>query len=221
LPAAIFATSSKSAHEVHNVTYEHLAPTRPIDAPIVVRRFLLWAAICSASAAPSFFLGLSLGSMAGMIAGIALFTVAYTVLTCTQRFERMYRQPFVRTTMYVGYGLRIFASVSLFLAVAGVPPILVVPDVFCGQLSINLAGRLGLPIDYDYAVSSSRVAHGQFETFVAVFVTTCIQGLLLNLIVFFVMAITYAAQRMFRKWPDEEGDRIRGFEVLPLARDQD
>lgn len=75
---------------------------------IVLRRFFLWLLICAVSAAPSFVLVVrNGGSAAGMACGVMVFVIGYTWITCTHRFEAIYRKPYIRATMYIGYGLRL------------------------------------------------------------------------------------------------------------------
>lgn len=180
------------------------------SAPTIARRFALWLAICAVSAAPSFVLALALkASVAGMIAAVLAFAVLYTIVTCTERFERFHRRPFVRATLYVGYGLRVAATLLSATAVLGrgAMPLgfLIFPDMMGGMLSVRVVGFL----------FGDPGGEGAVHTFAGAFLTTCVQGALLNVVVFIVMAIAYGLQRAFRKPPPDHSPR--GFDVVPIA----
>lgn len=74
-----------------------------------------------------------------------------------------------------------------------------------------------ITVDADTARHTTAGARGSWDAFLVVFGTTCIQGILLNIIVFIVMAVAYAVQRMFRRWPEGLDNPVRGFEVVPIA----
>ena len=179
----------------------------------IARRFALWLLICTISAAPSFALALGAhADVAGMVAAVLTFALIYGALSCTAWFERVRRRPFARATMYVGYGLRLAMSLSMagaLLPNGGGGPFAyaIAPDMVCGLASLWLTraafGHGGN--DFDVA-----------ESFVGAFATTCVQGAILNVIVFVVMAIAYGLQRAFRAPPAEQGPR--GFDVVPVER---
>ena len=174
--------------------------------PAILRRFFLWLLICSMSAAPSFVMaGTENANREGMAVGVILFVVGYTLLTSTSRFERFYRRPFIRPTMYFGYGLRLILSSLTFISSLGARSnFLIFPDLFCGALSLSAGAFLMGGTGERQLVSG----------FAGALLVTCIQGAILNVLVFIFMAIIYALQRAFRKNPVEP----RGFEVVPLAR---
>lgn len=175
-----------------------------IGTKTVLKRFVLWLTLCSISAAPSFVIALGADAdRVGMLAGVLLFAFAYTMLTCTARFERLYQKPFIRSTMYVGYAVRMVLSVSA-IGAAIAPPLGIGMgiDMICGMLAMGIGGAL-LGSNAEQAVS----------TFGGALLVTCIQGAILNVIVFVFMLIVYALQRAFRKPPIEP----RGFEVVPMA----
>ena len=80
------------------------------------------------------------------------------------------------------------------------------PDMFGGLLSMRIVGL---------AFGSGDQA---VRSFAGAFATTCVQGALLNVLVFVVMAIAYGLQRAFRKPPI---DAVRGFEVVPTIHAAD
>ena len=183
----------------------------------ILRRFLLWAFICTMSAIPSFLIARDVHvNVPGMVAGVALFVILYTWFTSTRRFERFYRRPFVRETMYVGYVLRVLLSGLVLLLYLNDRDLkggfAFVPDLWLGAVSALFGQLIGLGIENGSAMRGVTTPH----TFIAAFVTTCIQGVLLNILVSIVMGIAYVAQRVFRPWPDDDHN-VRGFEVLRVA----
>jgi hypothetical protein len=161
--------------------------------PVVVfRRLVLWTFVCVVSAAPSFMWAQREFNRDAMAVGVALFILAYTGLTSTQRFERFHNRPFVRRTLYIGYGLRLGASL-LF-------PVGLAVDMWPGMLSVNIVENMfGL--------------RGRgFEQTLAI---TIVQGSLLNVILFVLMYLVYGIQRLTMKPPAEAAPR--GFDVLMAA----
>ena len=158
--------------------------------PVVIfRRLVLWTFVCVVSAAPSFLWAQREFSREAMAVGVALFILAYTGLTSTERFERFHSRPFVRRTLYIGYGLRLGASL-LF-------PVGMVVDMWPGIISVGIVeDGLGLK------------GRG-FEQTLAI---TVVQGALLNVILFVVMFLVYGIQRLTMKPPAEVAPR--GFDVV-------
>lgn len=173
-----------------------------ITLRLVRRRFLLWLLICGVSAAPSFVMAVQNGgNTAGMVLGVLMFVIGYTLVTSTRPFQRFYSRPFIRTTMRLGYGLRLLLS-ALTAGVMFDVIFPIVPDLFCGYFSV-LMGSAILRIPEQELIADFRGA----------LVVTCIQGALLNAVVGVAMAIFYAILRAFGKPTIEP----RGFEVVPLA----
>jgi hypothetical protein len=160
--------------------------------PTFLRRLGLWALVCSVSAAPSFMIARREGyDYRAMIVGVVLFTLIYSAATSTKQFERLHRRPFVRRTLYIGFGARMLLSLSFPLL-----PFLMIADLFPGLLSLTMVEKLGI----------------SDKSFLGTFITTCIQGAFLNVIVTVLMLLVYAAQRAFLKPPPEQAQR--GFEVV-------
>ena len=157
------------------------------DAPTILKRFLLWAGICCVSAAPSFAWAHEEFHRGAMVLGVALFTIAYTAFTSTERFEQFHRRPFVRRTLYIGYGARLAASIVF--------PVGVGMDLLPGMLSVNLV-------------------QGAFRlnphTFAGTLLTTVVQGTLLNVLLGLFMLSVYGIQRLTMKPPGA----VQGFEVV-------
>ena len=160
--------------------------------PTFLRRLGLWALVCSVSAAPSFVIARGEGyDPRAMIVGVVLFTLIYSAATSTRPFEALHRRPFVRRTLYMGYGARMLLSISFPLI-----PDLMMADLFPGLVSLAIVEKLGMPD----------------KGFAGTLMTTCIQGAFLNVIVFVLMFMAYWIQRAFLKLPAEQAQR--GFEVV-------
>lgn len=164
--------------------------------PVTLRRLLLWTVVCVVSAAPSFVLAAqNKFDRRAMGLGVCVFILIYTALTRTNAFHRFHRRPFVRRTLYIGYGLRMAISMAI--------PLGAHVDFVPGLLSLGFVETV-LLLDP--------------QTFAGTFVTTCVQGTILNVIVFVFMAIVQAFQRIFLKPPPDDLDGPRGFPViLPAA----
>ena len=159
--------------------------------PTILRRLLLWTAVCMVSAAPSFVLASHEHDPAAMALAVCVFILAYTAATSTDAFEQFHRRPFVRRTLYIGYGTRMVISIVF--------PIAMFTDIFAGALSISVV-RAVTGLDP--------------KSFAGTFATTCVSGALLNLLIFAFMLAVYAIQRAFMRPPEEP----RGFAVLLNAQ---
>ena len=155
--------------------------------PSVLRRLLLWTVVCTVSAAPSFVLAGYEHDRGAMALAVCLFILAYTAATSTEAFERFHRRPFVRRTLYIGYGARMLISI--------IYPVALFPDIFAGMLSLGFVRNV---IGLDP------------HSFAGTFAATCVSGTVLNLIVFAFMGVVYAYQRAFLRPPEEP----RGFPVV-------
>ena len=181
----------------------------PPPMPTVLRRLILWTILCSVSAAPSFFIAREEHDDAAMIVGVCLFIAAYTLTTSTRAFARFHRRPFVRRTLYIGYGLRMILSLIVPLAMGMQAGLILLVDLWPGIVSVLLV---------------QNVLGAEAKSFIGTLATTIVQGTLLNIIIFIIMAIVYAVQRMFMTPPPEQAPH--GFEVImpptsvtPRARD--
>ena len=161
-----------------------------VEPETIFRRFMLWAAICCVSAAPSFAWAHEEFHRGAMVLGVALFTIAYTAFTSTERFEQFHRRPFVRRTLYIGYGARMAASIVF--------PVGVGMDLLPGMLSVNLVQQ-GLRLDP--------------HSFGGTLLTTIVQGTLLNVLLALFMLFVYGIQRLTMKPPEA----VQGFEVVMPA----
>ena len=132
--------------------------------------------LCTAAAVPSFVIAAKLGyDPAGMLLGVALYVLLYTAGTGTHRFARAFRQSTaIRWTLYAGYGLRL-----LLLVVGIAVPVLFAADVFPGTVSVKFVDRLSNACALDR------------RGFAASFLTTVVQGALLNAMLTAVMCLLF------------------------------
>ncbi len=149
------------------------------DPLVILRRLWLWTLLCSVSAAPSFLWAMSEYSRPAMLTGVVIFILLYTATTSTQAFHRFSRRPFVRRTLYIGYGLRVLCSL-LF-------PLGMLIDLWPGLLSVFI----------------SELFFSGASSFVFTLVTTLLQGTFLNIILGMFMLILYALQRAVCKPPPQ------------------
>lgn len=159
------------------------------DLTTIIRRLLLWTIVCAASAAPSYMWASSEFDRRAMIVGVCLFVLAYTALTSTAAFERFHNRPFMRRTLYIGYGARLAASL-LFPVGMGL-------DMLPGMLSVSI----------------TRAVLGNPHSFAGTLATTVVQGTLLNLLLCAFMGCVYAVQKMFMQPPAAP----QGFDVVMAA----
>ena len=156
------------------------------DPTTVFRRLLLWTVVCCVSAAPSYVFAADKFDRSAIAVGVALFILAYTAVTSTAAFERFHNRPFVRTTLYTGYGLRLLLSVCFPLGMGA--------DLLPGMLSVSAVQGLGLnPYDFEGTLA-----------------TTIVQGSLLNVLLMLFMAAVYGVQKLFMTPPPPQN----GFEVV-------
>ncbi len=151
--------------------------TRPL------RAFGRWTLICVVSAAPSFFWGCGLHArpehIAAMLAGVFVFVLAYTAIECTHYYHQVITLPHVHRTALIGYGTRILISLIF--------PIGLTVDMFTGIVSVSLV---------ESVLTGYRAVDGESQSVLGVFLTTLLQGLLLNLLVFGYMLLVYSGLRI-------------------------
>jgi len=165
-------------------------PEKPVSVPWVLAK---WFLVCGISAGPSFLLGLivansQLSQIAGMLAGVITFIIAYTILECHPKVRVLIRKRFVRTTARIGYGMRMLVSVVF--------PLGAYLDISTGILSIGI-------VNFFFGVSGTgRGEFGnQFDSpiisFLWFYSTTLIQGLFLNIILLVFMLVVYGIAVFF------------------------
>ncbi len=159
------------------------------------RHFATWCVVCWIAAAPSFYIGATIGDMgssrvAAMAVGVFLFAGAYTRVSTSGWFRRLRRRPFVESTLKIGYGIRLVQS---FLSI--LPPLFVL-DMIPGVVSVAVTGVLFGGIR---PVGSHPEAHG----FAFFLVATLVQGCLLNAVLVVVMLVIQSVQKAVRKLPPD------------------
>lgn len=136
------------------------------------RNLAIWTVICGISAGPSFVVAISEfsepGDVIAMLAGVATFAIAYTILSSTGSVNHFKRDRRVRLTLRIGYVSRMVLSLLSFL-----PPFLVV-DFVCGMISVSLTG-----LDNDP------------RSPIITYITTMVQGVILNVLLIMFMGLVY------------------------------
>jgi hypothetical protein len=139
-----------------------------------------WLLVCGLSAIPSFMFGAAAtrGQYGGMLLGILAFVAGYTWLDRYTATRHWRRDSKTQRTLRVAYGTRIALSV-LF-------PIGAWMDVILGATSVHLY----------YLASGEHIDNESFGV-VDTFLTTLIQGCLLNIVLVIYMGIVHSVQSMF------------------------
>lgn len=172
----------------NELTLSYAPPPKPVNTPAdVARRALLWTVLCGVSSAPSFIWGSLEFDKFAMITGVLLFITLYTIITSTPAFLIFREKPFVRRTLYIGYGTRILISIVF--------PVGMAADLLPGIFSVSLV----------HAILGSTL-HG----FISTLLITIVHGTILNVLLSFYMFIIWVIQRLFMKPPEQP----HGFPVL-------
>lgn len=133
----------------------------------LIRSAIIWTVVCAVSAAPSFVFGAAITQgFVGMLTGIAMFIAFYVAADHATYHRPFRRHTMIRRVLKITYGTRIFISVVF--------PIGVYVDLICGMISLPL-GTMTFDLE-----EVSR--NGSDFSFLAVLVTTLIQGVMLNLV---------------------------------------
>ena len=115
-----------------------------------------------------------------MLSGIAVFVLAYTAAEGTSSYRLLVRQPCVRRTLLIGYGTRLVLSI-LF-------PLGLTLDMFVGMISLRIVSAVHI----DELSLAGQESGG--PAFLVVFLTTIVQGSLLNTLLLLYMLCLYAIQ---------------------------
>ncbi|MEM8733965.1 MAG: hypothetical protein AAGG44_07080, partial [Planctomycetota bacterium] len=153
---------------------------------------LKWLFVCTVSAAPSFGWGMTIGQtstgeIVGMLAGITVFVLLYSLAEFTETVRNLKENKDLRRSLRIGYvtriGISIFFPLGLFL------------DMFVGIFSVQVvtisANALGV-------MEGGRGDFGVGNDFSFFFVTTLVQGVFLNCVLFAYILIIYAIMRAVR-----------------------
>ncbi len=154
---------------------------RTRSAEILIAYFR-WLVICGISAAPSFviaFDGLRVVSITAMLSGIMTFVIGYTLVECHPAIQRkLASDSALRRAVLIGYGTRIGISIIF--------PVGIVLDFFVGILATGITGW-----QPDRTIALGEMESASFDFFIF-YVTTIVQGLLLNVVLFGYLLIVYA-----------------------------
>jgi hypothetical protein len=175
-------------------------PLPPITAGAVAKRAAIWTAVCGIAAVPSFVVAWDDADRGAMALGVMLFIGAYVAISCMPLMRRVYRKPFMKLSILIGYSVRLVATAVFPYAWIG--------DFLPGILAVGLTEQL-------FKVQYNAFNTGTPQSFAATLFTTIVQGVLLNLIVGLLIVVIYFVQRLFRKHP--HAIEPRGFDVLPTA----
>jgi hypothetical protein len=193
--------SSNPYHPPQNIPVETAVLVQPDRRSRPVRALGRWTLICCMSAAPSFFWGCALHRnfehVVGMIGGILLFVLGYTVVECTHYYQQIITRPHMQRTALIGYGTRILISVVF--------PVGLAVDMMTGVLSVAIVENVS-PMN---SVEVSEM--GASATAFTVFLTTVVQGVLLNMMLFGYMVCVYGVLRVLARVRDRVRDRKREF----------
>ena len=141
-----------------------------------------WLVVCTLSALPSFFWGMAIteGQIAGMVCGILVFVVGYTLLDQRTASRPFRQKATVRRTLKIAYGTRIAISI-LF-------PIGAYLDLFCGFISLSLTQHIAIA---EFTTADSMQFGGTF-------LTTLVQGAVLNVVLGCYALLVHGIQLLVR-----------------------
>jgi hypothetical protein len=124
-----------------------------------------------------------------MIAGIVVFIALYVFVERTQRVQRILSWRFARRTAWIGYGTRVAASIIF--------PIGMFPDIFCGMFSVGFSGWI-LGGNLMGPGREHHIFDGNHAMVFAEFMlTTVVQGVLLNVVLFGYMILVFGICHLF------------------------
>ena len=128
-----------------------------------------------------------------MIGGILVFVMAYTVIECTHYYQQVITRPHMHGTVLIGYGTRILISVIF--------PVGLAVDMMTGVFSVAIVANVS-PMTLLELSEVRATTSG-----LAVFLTTVVQGILLNIMLFGYMVCVYGVLRVTARVRDRLRDR--------------
>lgn len=138
--------------------------------------FCVWATTCTVCAFPSFVLALHLCSSPahywGMLAGVALFSVAFAFLDFYVVHPKLESNLRVLRALRYGYQFRLVASIVF--------PFAIMLDVLLGGISIGIVGSIPVLGNVVNTGPNAAAQLSQQTVFFGILLTTIIQGLLIN-----------------------------------------
>ena len=151
-----------------------------------------WLLVCAFGAAPSFFWAYTLDAdvfirSAAMIAGILSFVALFVYLESRPWTRRKLLNPKLRTAVRTGFITRVILTVVF--------PISMFLDLWCGMVSVSLVS--GLFGDESQFVNMPAATPASFAMFAWFYVTTLVQGVVLNIVLGSYAMIVYAGLLSF------------------------
>jgi hypothetical protein len=146
----------------------------PASRPSLARSISTWTFICIVSAAPSFFWGWSTVAqeqVLAMLLGILVFIIGYICADQSRFAHRLRQNRNTQIALRFTYGTRI--AISVLFPVAGFV------DALVGMASISITFTAMQAVGLDPRLSNPTARFDE-AGFVACFVTTIVQGVLLN-----------------------------------------
>lgn len=123
--------------------------------------------------------------IAGMLGGILIFIVAYTIFESSKYGQMLTRRRLVRIVARVGYGIRILVSIVFPLGAA--------IDIPCGSLAISISNFV-----FQTTLGPDGDGFGnELLGFVWFCTTTVIQGTLLNIVLLVFLLLLYGIGLLF------------------------
>jgi len=158
----------------------------PEERPHLIKTFGKWLVICSASAAPSFFLGALAtdNQYLGMLTGIFLFALGYVWLDRHTWKYDWRRDRTIRRILRIMYTTRIVMSVSFI----GTPL-----DMACGIAAMGATGFIFQSIGF-----------GGPTGFVAALMGTLFQGTILNAVLVLYGLFLFGVRAVYLRWSNRE-----------------
>lgn len=165
----------------------------PLPPPKPGRVIIRWLMVCCVAAGPSFYFGGGIGGwrspeVLGMLFGILIFVAGYSLIEFMPQIQSAMAQRAKRRASRIAYISRMGISI-LF-------PIGVFVDLYCGIVSVGLAGMI-TGGEFNGMGRSMRPTDPPTFRFLTFLLTTIIQGTLLNILVFAYMLIVYGFLRLF------------------------
>ena len=168
-----------------------IAPDREnpdrLPPPQLFRVFFKWLIVCAVAAGPSFYFGGMMGNwrlsaVVGMVIGILVFVIAYTAIEFTTAVQDLMQKRVSRRASWIAYLTRVVISIVF--------PVAIVVDVFCGAFAVGLSSSVTGITEVGFGEGGG----GDFSDDVRCFffiVTTLVQGVMLNLVLFGYMGIVW------------------------------
>ena len=164
----------------------------PLVPPAPGSVIIKWLIVCGIAAGPSFYFGGGIGGwcgpeVLGMIVGILIFVAGYSLIEFTPQIQSAMAQRAKRRASRIAYISRMAISI-LF-------PIGVFVDLYCGIFSLGLTSAI-TGGDWTGLRQPNAETHSTTARFLTFLLTTMIQGVLLNILLFAYMLIVYGFLRL-------------------------